>query len=76
MLNELFAPSSVAVVGASNRDNSVAGALFRNLLRAGFRGTAYPVNPKWKSVSGVRCYPSVDALPEAPELGVIIVPAS
>jgi acetyl coenzyme A synthetase (ADP forming)-like protein len=75
MLDELFAPASVAVVGASNRENSVAGALFRNLLRAGYRGTAYPVNPKWKSVSGVRCYPGVEDLPEAPELGVIIVPA-
>ncbi|MCI4366723.1 MAG: acetate--CoA ligase family protein [Thermoplasmata archaeon] len=75
LLNELFAPASVAVVGASNRENSVAGALFRNLLRASYRGTAYPVNPTWKSVSGVRCYPSIEDLPEAPELGVIIVPA-
>jgi acetyl coenzyme A synthetase (ADP forming)-like protein len=75
LLDELFAPSSVAVIGASNRDHSVAGALFRNLLRAGFRGTAYPVNPKWKSVSGVRCYPTIEDLPEAPDLGVIIVPA-
>ena len=74
-LNELFAPQSVAVVGASNRPDSVAGSLFRNLLRAGFRGAAYPVNPGWKSVSGVRCYPSVDELPETPELGVVIVPA-
>lgn len=74
-LEELFQPKSVAVVGASNRPDSVAGSLFRNLLRSGFQGVAYPVNPRWTSVSGVRCYPTVRSLPEAPELGVIVVPA-
>jgi len=49
--------------------------LFRNILQAGFRGVVYPVNPSWKSVSGVRCYASVADLPEAPELAVVIVPA-
>ena len=74
-LNELFAPASVAVIGASNRTGTVGASLFRNVLGAGFRGVAYPVNPRWSSVSGVRCYPSVRALPEAPELAVVIVPA-
>lgn len=75
VLDELFCPSSVAVVGASNRPNRVGTILFRNILEAGFRGVAYPVNPTWKSVSGVRCYPDVASLPEAPDLGVVIVPA-
>jgi acetate---CoA ligase (ADP-forming) len=74
-LDELFRPRSVAVIGASNRPDSVGGTLFRNLLTAGFRGVAYPVNPAWKSVSGVRCYASPEELPEAPELAVVIVPA-
>lgn len=74
-LEELFSPRSIAVVGASNRPGAVGGSLFRNLLSAGYRGVAYPVNPAWKSVSGVRCYPTVADLPEAPELGVVIVPA-
>ncbi len=74
-LEELFRPASVAVVGASNKPGKVGTSLFRNLLQAGFRGVAYPVNPSWKSVSGVRCYPDVASLPEAPELGVVIVPA-
>ncbi len=65
----------MAVIGASNHAESVGGILFRNILQAGFRGVVYPVNPSWKSVSGVRCYPSVAELPEAPELGVVIVPA-
>ncbi len=74
-LREQFQPASVAVVGASNRPGKVGTSLFRNLIEAGFRGVAYPVNPSWKSVSGVRCYGRVADLPEAPELGVIIVPA-
>ena len=49
--------------------------LFRNILQAGYKGVVYPVNPSWKSVSGVRCYPSVADLPEVPELAVVIVPA-
>jgi acetate---CoA ligase (ADP-forming) len=74
-LEELFEPKSVAVIGASNRPQSVGGSLFRNILTAGFQGVVYPVNPSWKSVSGVRCYPTVAALPETPDLGVVIVPA-
>ena len=71
----MFRPASLAVVGASNRPGTVGASLFRNALTAGFRGVVYPVNPSWKSVSGVRCYATVDDLPETPELGVIIVPA-
>src|SRR5580658_6811755 len=74
-LAELFRPASVAVIGASNRVGTVGASLFRNVLGAGFRGVAYPVNPRWSSVSGVRCYPSVRALPEVPELAVVIVRA-
>ena len=75
-LRELFSPRSIAVIGASNRENSVGATLFRNVLRGGYQGAVYPVNPSWTSVSGVRCYPTVDKLPESPELGVVIVPAA
>jgi acetate---CoA ligase (ADP-forming) len=74
-LEEQFRPASVAVIGASNTPGKVGTTLFRNIIQAGFRGVAYPVNPSWKSVSGVRCYRGVRDLPEAPELGVVIVPA-
>ena len=74
-LDELFRPASVAVIGASNKPGKVGTSLFRNILQAGYRGVAYPVNPSWKSVSGVRCYAGVKDLPEAPDLGVVIVPA-
>ena len=74
-LREQFLPDSIAVIGASNRPDTVGYSLFRNLLTSGYRGVAYPVNPKWKSVCGVRCYADVASLPEAPDLAVIIIPA-
>jgi acetate---CoA ligase (ADP-forming) len=74
-LREQFLPGSIAVVGASNRPDTVGNSLFRNLLTSGYRGVAYPVNPSWKSVCGVRCYARVGDLPEAPDLAVIIIPA-
>jgi acetate---CoA ligase (ADP-forming) len=74
-LDELFRPSSVAVIGASNKPGKLGTSLFRNIIEAGFKGVVYPVNPSSKSVSGVRCYASVSELPEPPDLGVVIVPA-
>jgi acetyltransferase len=74
-LEEIFQPSSIAVIGASNKPGKVGTYLFRNILQAGFRGVVYPVNPSSKSVSGVRCYPTIEDLPETPDMGVVIVPA-
>lgn len=74
-LRVVLAPQSIAVVGASRNPTSVGGALFRNLLRWGFQGTIYPINPTAKSVAGVRAYASVSELPETPELAFVTVPA-
>ena len=73
-LDSLFDPKSVAVIGASERPFSVGGTLWRNMRTSGFGGTVYPVNPKYTQLSGQRCYASVSALPEAPELAVICTP--
>jgi len=74
-LRAVFAPKTIAVVGASRDPASVGGALFRNLLRWGFSGTLYPVNPAAPSIAGVRAYPEISDLPEAPELAFIAIPA-
>ena len=73
-LQAVFAPQSIAVVGASRSPASVGGSLFRNLLRWGSCGTVYPVHPQAKSIAGVRAYPSVEDLPEAPELVFVVIP--
>jgi acetyl coenzyme A synthetase (ADP forming)-like protein len=74
-LRPVLAPKSVAVIGASRDPKSVGGALFRNLIRWGFAGAVYPVNPRARSVAGVHAYASVVDLPEVPELVFITVPA-
>ena len=75
-LDSLFDPRSVAVIGASERPFSVGGTLWRNMHGSGFAGPVYPVNPKYKLLSGQPCYAHVDDLPEAPELAVICTPAA
>lgn len=73
-LRHVLAPQTIAVIGASRSAHSVGGALFRNLLRWGFQGTLFPVNPAAKSICGVRAYANLSALPEPPELAFITVP--
>jgi len=72
-LSSLLCPRSVAVVGASPRQGSVAGEILRNIVRCGYRGKIYPVNPKYDRVEGFRCFHSVDALPCRADLAVLAV---
>ncbi len=74
-LNHLFRPSSVAVIGASNRPRSVGHTVMRNLLEGGFAGPIMPVNPKYPAVAGVLAYPDLSCLPVTPDLAVICTPA-
>lgn len=74
-IQSIMAPQSVAVVGASNRPGSVGNAVVNNILKGGYQGILYPVNPKARSVSSVRAYPSLMDIPDAVDLAVIIVPA-
>ncbi|HZV65034.1 MAG TPA: acetate--CoA ligase family protein, partial [Telluria sp.] len=74
-LHHLFAPASVAVVGASEKPNSVGTTVLHNLLTGGFKGDIYPVNPKHALLEGRVVYHSIGALPAAPELAVICTPA-
>jgi acetyltransferase len=74
-LHPLFNARSVAVFGASEREDSVAGILFRNLRTAGYSGQVYPINPKHDKIFGERCYAHTNELPETPELALIATPA-
>ena len=75
-LTPFFEPSSIAVVGASPRAGSIGGELFRNVLRAEFRGVAFPVNRSGESVAGVRSYRSIAGIGEPIDLAVICLPGS
>ena len=74
-LHGIFAPQSVAVIGASIRPESVGRAVFSNVMRYGYTGVVYPVNAKARSIMGVRAYPSVLEIPDPVDLAVIIVPS-
>lgn len=75
-LDSIFYPSSIAVIGASTRDGSVGQSIFSNLLFGKYKGVLYPVNPKAKSINGVKCYASVKDIPEPFDLAVLIVPSN
>jgi acetyltransferase len=73
-LDVFFTPKSVAVVGATENQNTVGRTLLWNLVTSPFGGTVYPVNPKRPSVLGVRAYKSITDIPEQVDLAVIITP--
>jgi len=73
-LQPFFEPASVAVIGASSRRGSIGGELFRNILAADFKGSAYPVNRKGDAVAGVHGYTGVGEIPDPVELAVICLP--
>lgn len=75
-MNAIFSPRSIAVIGASTREESVGRALFSNILLSGYTGIVYPVNPKARGILGVRAYRSVWDIPESVDLAVIIVPSN
>ncbi len=73
-LDALFEPKAIAVIGASNRANSVGAVLARNLFGAGFQGPVMPVNPRESAIRSAVNYRSVAELPIAPDLAVIATP--
>ncbi len=75
-LDALLRPRSVAVVGASRKRGTIAAEIFHNLLRTGYTGAVYPVNPHTPVVQAVRAWPSVQSIPDPVDLAVIVVPAT
>ncbi|MDY6903937.1 MAG: acetate--CoA ligase family protein [Thermodesulfobacteriota bacterium] len=73
-LDPIFSPKSVAVLGASTTPGKVGHDLFQNILRGGFNGTLYPVNPKAASILCVKAYPSILDIPDPVDLAMIILP--
>jgi acyl-CoA synthetase (NDP forming) len=71
----LFRPAAVAVVGASTDESSISGQPLKFLRQHGYAGTIYPVNPKYREVRGLACYPDIGSLPSAPDVALIAVAA-
>ncbi len=74
MLDGLFDPKVVAVIGATPKEGKVGNILLKNLKN--FRGKVYAVNPKYEEILGFECYPSVEEIPDEVDLAVVAVPAN
>jgi acetate---CoA ligase (ADP-forming) len=74
-LASLFAPQSVALIGASENVARIGGRPLRYLREGGFKGAIYPINPTRETVQGFKSFASVSALPETPDVAILAVPA-
>ncbi|MBO5345230.1 MAG: CoA-binding protein, partial [Clostridia bacterium] len=71
----IFKPKTVAVIGASDRPESVGYAVMNNMLNENFKGTVYPINGRKPELFGKKCYAKIGQVPEKVDLAVIAVPA-
>ena len=74
-LDVIFAPKTVAIIGASEKPGSVGRTLLWNLITNPFNGTVFPINPKRNSVLGIKAYATIFDVPEKIDLAVIATPA-
>jgi acyl-CoA synthetase (NDP forming) len=73
-LNLLFNPRSIAIVGASDDLNRIGGLPIKFLRRHKYPGKIFPVNPKYREIAGLPCYPSLREIPEPVDLALIGIP--
>ena len=73
-LDSLFKPKSVALIGAAHTEEKLGGVILKNLLK--FKGSVYPVNPKYSELMGLKAYPSARDIPEPVDLAIIMRPAA
>jgi acyl-CoA synthetase (NDP forming) len=74
MLDAVLAPRSIAVIGASRNPATIGWQILDNLLRHGYTGAVYPVNPGAAAVHSIRAFASVEEIPDEVEMAVIVVP--
>jgi acyl-CoA synthetase (NDP forming) len=72
-LRQALDPRSIALIGASENPNKIGGRPLLYLQRFGYKGRVYPINPNRTEVQGVKAYPDLASLPEAPDLAIVMV---
>ncbi len=75
-LQRLLEPRSIAIVGASPEPKKIPGMIIDFIRKSGFAGKVYAVNPRYQKIHEFDCYPNVDALPETPDLVVVVIPVA
>ena len=74
-LEKFFNPKSVAIIGASRQKGKVGYEILSNMVAGGYEGKIFPVNPKADEIDGIKVYPDLASIGEAPDLAIVIVPA-
>ncbi len=74
-LNPLLNPTSIAIFGASSNLNKISGRPLRYLKEFNYEGEIYPINPKYKEIAGIKCYPSLESIGKPVDLAIVGVPA-
>jgi len=75
VLEKLFDPKSIAVIGASRKEGKVGHSVLKNLLQYGYKGSIYPINPKAKEILGIQTYPTISAVEGEIDLAVVAIPS-
>ena len=75
-LDRMLSPASIAILGASEDFVKINGRPLKFLLDKGYGGRIYPVNPKYDTLAGLRCYPTIGAIPEPVDLAIVAVTAA
>ena len=74
-LSTLFSPKSVAIVGASDKEGKVGTAITENVMKLGYKGKVFLVNPSYESLHGQKCYKSLIEIEDGVDVAVVVVPA-
>lgn len=75
-LQPLLHPHSIALIGASEHPARIGGMPLDHMRHFSYRGQVYPINPKYSQVMGYPCYPSIESVPQAPDLVVLAIAAA
>jgi len=74
-ITKLLSPRSVAIIGASADPTKTSGRPVSYLVKHGFDGAIYPINPKVNQIGDLRCYPDIASLPKVPDVGIVLLGA-
>ena len=75
MLDALFKPNGVAVIGASSKELHIGNRVIKNLIDFGYKGGIYPINPKADEIRGIKAYKSILDVPENIDVAHMVIPA-
>jgi acetyltransferase len=75
MLDSLFRPKAVAVIGASSKELSIGNRVIKNLIDFGFTGAIYPINPSADEIRGLKAYKSILDCPDSVDVVHMVIPA-